>query len=678
MFKSLRNIPIFHRLLIVLIFATVVPVIVIVLLGVFYLQSFGVRSQAVQTSFEAQNIATQEQINLQRMNALLQARFAQVFAKDSAAVGGDPSLAATGDLVSSDVANLEVDFGDNLISYQQNYEIASSDNMRTIRDILNSDAPDSTVANTQQTALHDVATSDWGTYQVAQNKVLLNDLAGNKSYKTSYADFYQANLDFLTLKNHWQQVVDAATEMGTTVTQVGPSLVNPLVFYTTGALLFTLLIIVAAGLLVSSTIVIPLNRLVALTRRIAQGETRARAELQGSDEIYQVATSMNGMLDVTGRLMQEAQYRHMDLQSQIEKLIHEVSGLGEGDLRTQAEVTPNELGVLANSFNLIAEQLNNLVVNVKTLARGVQTTTLRTFGYIEQLVDNAEVQMQQITSANAEIANMATSSHQVAERTRVLSNVAHEARQVAQRGRNAVQQTVDGMVHINTNVHFTTEKVLVLGERSREINNIVEVISSIAQQTNRLALDAAIQAAMAGDQGTGFGAVAVDIRRLAERAKEQTVMIGKLVQNVLEDINTATLSTQETEREVAAGTTLTQEVGVALDSIFAVVERQAQEIETSNQVAAQQIQSTKTVEQIMKQVSDATQQSSITTYQATEQVKSLAQIAGQLLASIEIFKLREDNRTRISAIDNSPFTAQARRGANALLRSGASSNKRYK
>lgn len=671
MFKFLRNIPIFRRLLVVLISVTVVPVAVIVLLGVFYLQSFQVRSQAVQTSFEAQNTATQEQINLQRMNALLQARFAQVFAQNSTAVGGDPSLAASGGLIGADITNLELDFNGNLDTYQQNYQIATSNNMKTIRDILSNDAPNSTVAETQQAALNAVKNSDWLTYQHAQD-VALADLDGNKSYKTAYADFYQANFDFLTLKNHWQQVVDSATEMGTTVTRVGPSLTNPLIFYTGGATLFTLLIIILAGLLVSSTIVVPLNRLVSLTRRISQGDTKARAETEGSDEINLVAASMNGMLDVTNQLMQEVQYRHMDLQAQIENLIHEVSGIGEGDLRIQANVTENELGALAKSFNLTAGQLNNLVVNVKTLARGVQNTTLQTFGYMEQLVDNADIQMRQIAEATAEVDNMSVSSRQVAERTRVLQTVAGEARHVADKGRSAVQQTVDGMAQINNNIHFTTEKVLMLGERSREINDIVEVMSGIAQQTNRLALDAAIQAAMAGDQGTGFGSIAVDIRRLAERSKEQTARITKIVNSVLDDINTAAFSIQETEHKVVSGATLAKEVGNAFESIFSVVESQADEIEVTNHVAVQQLQSSKKVEQIMKQVADATQQSSNSTNQATQQMKTLAYIAGQLLTSVDVFKLREERRQPyIPYSDSGSVAPQTRQGFIAPTRPGS-------
>ncbi len=645
MFRFMRNLSIFRRLVIVFAITTLIPIIVIVLLGNFYLSSIGVRGQAVQTSFEAQNIASREQINLERMNALLQARFAQVFAQNSTALNGDPSLAASGQLTSTDVAALEINFGQTLTSYQNNYEIANSSNMSVIRSILMSDTPDQGhhLITTQQTALNAVIGNDWATYQALQDQVL-NELDQNADYFTTYTILYEANLAFLHLKNHWQEVVDAATQMGTAVTRVGPSLTNPLIIYTSAALLFTVLVIALAGFLVNSTIVNPLNRLVALTKRIARGETRVRADIQGNDEIHQVAESMNGMLDVIVRLMQETQSRHEDLQARIEKLIHEVSGASEGDLQIHAEVEANELGMLASFFNRMTGDLSDLVVNVKILARGVQSSTLQLFSYIEELVDRADLQSQQITRATAEVGNMAISSRRVAERAQNLYSIAYEARQIAQGGRSAVQQTIEGMARINENIQATSTKVSSLGVRSREINDIVETISSIAQQTNRLALDAAIQAAMAGENGKGFGAVATDIRRLAELEKEQAAMVGQIVRNFLEDISTVTVSMRETEQEAAVGTRFTQHVGTALESIFSVVERQASEIELANQVVKHHLEASTMVGHIMQDVSQTAQQSNESTREATRHMERLAQMAGQLLTSVEVFKLREERR----------------------------------
>jgi methyl-accepting chemotaxis protein len=355
------------------------------------------------------------------------------------------------------------------------------------------------------------------------------------------------------------------------------------------------------------------------------------------------------MLDIIVRLMQETQSRHEDLQAHIEKLIHEVGGVGEGDLRTQAVVELNELAPLASSFNSMTEQLSNLVVNVKMLARGVQSATLQVFGYIEQLADNIEVQNKQMNVATVEVDTMAASSRQLAERSNILFGMASEARQAAQSGRQAVRQTSDGMEHINTNIRTTSARVMSLGQHSREISNIVETISNIAQQTNRLALDATIQASMAGANGKGFGAVAVDIRRLAELVREQTMLISKLVREVLDDITTATTSIKETEQEAAAGTRFTRQVGKSLESIFAVVERQASEIEVANQVAAQQLQSSTKVVQIMHGVFNAGQESTISTHEAIRQVERLAQLAGQLLTSVEVFKLWEERGQLTSA-----------------------------
>jgi methyl-accepting chemotaxis protein len=354
-----------------------------------------------------------------------------------------------------------------------------------------------------------------------------------------------------------------------------------------------------------------------------------------------VATSMNNMLDNIVHLIQDAQAQRDILQAQVEKLVSEVSGVGEGDLRIQAEVTADALGVLADSFNYMVEELSSLIVRVKMVAREVENSTTMTYERMSQLVEADDIQIQQIADAAVEVERMADSSRQVADRARVLYNVGREARQTAQNGRDSVRQTVEGMGRINENVLETSTKVQTLGESSREINNIVEVISSIAHQTNRLALDAAIQAAMAGENGKGFGAVAADIRRLAERAKDQASMIARIVRSVGEDISAEAIAMRDTERETSTGSRLAQEAGVALESMFSVVERQAREIEIINQMATQQLQSSSAVVQIMQGASESTQQSSASTRDAAQNMERLARLAEQLLASVEAFKLRD-------------------------------------
>ncbi len=157
MIRYLSNIPIFRRLFIAFSIAAVIPVIVIVLLSNFYLSSLNTRGQAVQTSFDAQSIAADQQNNLERMNASLQARYNQVFASLSKVIT-DPSLSASGGLINGDILARQADFEQTLASYQSNYELATSDNMSTIRTILLNDNPATgpAIINDQQAALNAV------------------------------------------------------------------------------------------------------------------------------------------------------------------------------------------------------------------------------------------------------------------------------------------------------------------------------------------------------------------------------------------------------------------------------------------------------------------------------------------------------------------------------------------
>jgi methyl-accepting chemotaxis protein len=245
----------------------------------------------------------------------------------------------------------------------------------------------------------------WPRYQTLQNQenVLLDSLDPNgkdhpktlpenvllAEFQQAYNTLWHANFVFTILNSNWQQVVDDSVAMGKTVTSVGPSQTTPVMVATILAVLLTFLIVFATGWLVNLTISQPLRRLASLTRRIGRGDTSARAKIVGRDEINLVASSMNNMLDNIVRLIQDAQAQRDNLQTQVEKLVSEVSGVGEGDLRVQAEVTADALGVLADSFNYMVEELGSLVVRVKMVAHEVENSTTMTYERMSQLVEVA-------------------------------------------------------------------------------------------------------------------------------------------------------------------------------------------------------------------------------------------------------------------------------------------------
>ncbi|HEX4202814.1 MAG TPA: methyl-accepting chemotaxis protein [Ktedonobacteraceae bacterium] len=406
------------------------------------------------------------------------------------------------------------------------------------------------------------------------------------------------------------------------------------------AILISTACVIALGYVSHITITQPLNRLVSLTQRIGRGETQARAAVSGRDELAIVAVSINNMLDRIVRLLQETQGQHYALQASIERLVDEVSGVGEGDLRIQAEVTQDALGVIADTFNFMVEQLSSLIINVKSLAQEVGKATTVTSQQMAQLVDSAQQQFGHIEQATNETEKMAAASRQVSEYAKNLQALAKRAQGVANQGRWTVEKTTQGMERIDVNVQETSHQVQTLEQYSQEIKEVVNVIARIVMQTNRLALDASIQAAMAGDNGSGFGAVALGIRRLSEQTQAQTTNIEHIVNNVSAGILAVAQSMQETEQETNNGRQLIQDTGTAFKAIYNEIEQQAREINNVTQMSHQQLQSALAVAQVIHTVSEVTQRNSTGTAAVAERMQTVRLLADKLLASVGAFKLR--------------------------------------
>ncbi len=627
--KFLTNLSIFRRLFLAATVTALIPGIVIFILGSSYITTLSTINGTVKTSNGAVKLATDMQADILRMNALL------------AALGNNPST-STAIQINKEVRDLTTDFDSKLTTYEKNYQITTSDGMKGVRDVLNSNGLSGQAPISQQSMIF-VVKMQWGKYDASQNKVL-QDLQQRVNATTFNNDLAAANLLYLPLKGNLDNLVGLTENINELVAQANAAQITPTIIWTVIAFFFSTLVVFLIGYVVNVTITTPLRQLALLTRRIARGDTQARATLSGHDEITLVATSMNNMLDSIVRLMQEAQYQRDILQSQVERLISEVSGIGEGDLGTQAQVTDDALGILAHSFNYMIKELSSLVVRVKMVAQEVEKLTGTTLEHMTQLVEVGDHQIVRIKGATAEVEHMGNLTHKVTERATALYNIAIETRQIAEMTRGAVEQTVDGMKPIYENVQSTAGKVKLLGDNSREINEIVEVMTNVAYQTHRLALDAAVQAAMAGDNGKGFAAVATDIRRLSEQTKNQVGMIARVVRSVNENIENVAASMQDTEHKTAEGTRVARQAGRALELIFDAVERQAGEIESIHEMATQQAQSSSSVVQTMQSLSKTTLESGDSTRAASQNMWRLSQLVAQLRASVEVFKLGDEQQ----------------------------------
>jgi methyl-accepting chemotaxis protein len=385
--------------------------------------------------------------------------------------------------------------------------------------------------------------------------------------------------------------------------------------------------------------------LVDVCRKFAAGDRSVRARVTGDDEFAMLAMSINTLLDNQGFASGVAAAPTSGsndaaaLQAQIEKLLQEVSAVGDGDLRVQAEVTPDTLGVLADSFNYMIEELAKVVGRVQATAMQVTNATRRILDRSDELAQASGTQVEQISHTTEAVEALAIFIQNVARNAQLSAEAAQEALRNANSGQQAVRQSIDGMMVIRENVQETSKKIKRLGERSNEIGEIVRIIEDIADQTNLLALNAAIQSAMAGEHGRGFAVVADEIRLLAERSTESTKRIATLVKSIQGDTFEAVVAMEDSTQEVVKGSQLADEAGRALNSIYTAVERQAQMIETIAHAANEQAQVSENVAVAMGQISEITRQTNTGTQEAAMSVSYLSELADQLRASVSTFRL---------------------------------------
>jgi twitching motility protein PilJ len=326
-------------------------------------------------------------------------------------------------------------------------------------------------------------------------------------------------------------------------------------------------------------------------------------------------------------------------QDAILRLLDEMGSLAEGDLTVKATVTEDITGAIADSVNFAVEALRSLVTTINETAVQVSAAAQETQGTAMHLADAAQHQARQITSASAAIKDMASSIDNVSKNSVESAEVAQRSVQIAANGAQVVRQTIQGMDNIRDQIQETSKRIKRLGESSQEIGSIVELINDIAEQTNILALNAAIQAASAGEAGRGFAVVADEVQRLAERSAGATKRIETLVQTIQSDTNEAVSSMEQTTSEVVSGARLAEDAGHALGEIETVSNSLAGLIQGISTSARQQSAAATNISATMNVIQEITSQTSVGASQTAESIGNLAQLASDLRRSVADFKL---------------------------------------
>jgi twitching motility protein PilJ len=355
----------------------------------------------------------------------------------------------------------------------------------------------------------------------------------------------------------------------------------------------------------------------------------------------------------TKQRLKEIQDTNQKNQEAILRLLSEISELADGDLSINATVTEDFTGAIADAINFSIEALRELVISINQTAVQVTTSAQKTRTTAAQLTHAGERQAQQIAKAGQAIIGMANSVKKVSANAVESTEVAKKSVDIASKGAKAVRDTITGMDTIREQIQETSKRIKRLGESSQEIGEIVGLIDDIADQTNILALNAAIQAAMAGEAGRGFAVVADEIQRLAERSGNATKQIDALVKTIQGDTNEAVSSMEQSTTGVVSGAKIAERAGEALAEIEKVSVQLAGQIENISQTSRTQAAVASNISGTMTIIQEITTQASNGINETAASIERLGTLANELKTSVARFKLPEEAQKMIETLSDS-------------------------
>jgi twitching motility protein PilJ len=336
---------------------------------------------------------------------------------------------------------------------------------------------------------------------------------------------------------------------------------------------------------------------------------------------------------------QDSEHENKRNQEAILRLLNEMGNLADGDLTVQASVTEDVTGAIADSINFTIEELRTLVRGINSATDQVTKATQETQAISNRLFEASQRQNREIQQASASVLTMAESINEVAQNAAQSAKVAEAQLAAAAVGGTAVQDQISGMNDIRSQIQETSKRIKRLGESSLEIGEIVELISDITEQTNVLALNAAIQAASAGEAGRGFTVVAEEVQRLAERSGEATKQIEAIVKTIQADTQDAVAAMEKSTVGVVEGAKLSDAAGQALAEIQRVSRELADLIGRISAQTQRQSASVTDVTRGMQGILRISEETTEGTKQTNVSIGQLTKLAAELRSSVAGFKV---------------------------------------
>lgn len=393
------------------------------------------------------------------------------------------------------------------------------------------------------------------------------------------------------------------------------------------------------GILIFQSIASPIRAISDTVHRVSEGDITARTELEGSDELAVLGRTLDDLLRDKMATLDQSERENKILNDSIINLLRAVSLLSQRDLTVNLPVTEDVTGPLADAINKLTHDTSTVLAKVTAVAERVERASEQVDSKANFVKNVAMNQQQDLAKTAQELAQASKELNEIVAAAKQCNQIAERAGQSTQVATESVANTLQGMNTIRETINEAGKRIKRLGERSQEINTVVDLIKDIAERTHVLALNSSVQAAAAGEAGRGFAVIADEVQRLAENSKRATGEISSLVKNIQIETNDTMTTMEKTIGYVVDGSKLAESAGRQMNETQQITQALVAAVK---EIAANTERQAEISSQLQERAQIINQSTHDTARELDEQLvqtRSLADFCKQLISSVRIFKL---------------------------------------
>ena len=397
----------------------------------------------------------------------------------------------------------------------------------------------------------------------------------------------------------------------------------------------------ALAVLLAGSVSRAVQSLFDVTERVSQGDLQARTRITTGDELQRVGEGFNQMMDRLAEMMRRETEQKEELEKHLAEFLKVVRPVSHGDLTLRAREGDDAVGRIARIVNKMFDDFTAMIVQVKRMGLSVSSSATEILAAAEQIAAGAQRQAEEITKNSSAVEEMAASMNQVSRNADMSAEAARRALARAEHGDRAMGDTAEAMRRINSAVQQTSGKMHSLGARSNEISEIITLIEEIAAQTNLLSLNAAIEAAHAGEAGAGFSVVADEIRRLAQRSSKATKDVSNLIKAIQSETAQAITAMEAGLAEANNGSVLADQASHALQDMSSAVRESSELMQEISAASEEQARVTRDLAMAMQTISSITLETTAGTHETAQTIQSMVGQVEQLNVAIGGLQIKE-------------------------------------